>query len=899
MKSMGWMAAMVALATAARADVITVQSAKDNTLYESATGALSSGAGDGMFIGKTANAEIRRALVKFDLTAIPPGSTINSVTMTVYMNRSRAGNRPATLHRVSADWGEGPSSFPGNGGAGSMSEPGDATWRHRFYDTSFWTTLGGDFASTPSATTTIGSGIGSYSWTSTASLTADVQQWVNFPATNFGWLIKGDETASSTAKRLATREIATPSQRPTLVVNFTPPPDAGACCFTLGNCTLLPASLCAAQGGTFSGVGTTCTPNPCPQPTGACCLPDLNCVTLTQAACSAVNGVYQGNFFPCSPGLCSIPTGACCFANGSCQVLREADCLGGGGIYRGNSVACAASLCPIILTPFVDPLPIPNVAVPTSGFPGGAASYTIAAREITKVLHRDLPPTRLWGYDGQYPGPTIEAFRNQQVNVTWVNDLRDATGALRQHHYLPVDMCLHGPMQEGDSPRLVTHLHGGHVEAASDGFPESTILPGESSFAYRYTNTQLPATLWYHDHALGITRLNVYMGLGGFYLIRDAIENGLGLPSGVYEIPLLLQDKSFNPDGSLKYPAMWHEHFFGDFTLVNGKVWPFLNVNRGKYRFRIANGAGSRTYRLALSNGATFHAVGTDGGLLPAPVPLTEITLMPGERADIVVDFAPYAPGTMIEFINSAPAPFPGEPGVGVLPNVMRFVVQSNMGSTSPLPASLRAITPIPESSAARTREFVLQRLPGTCPTTRWLINGKEWDEITEFVHLDTNEIWSFINRSEQSHPMHLHLVQFQILDRQPFEIVSGQVVPSGPRVPPPAHEAGWKDTVDCPPLQITRIIARFTQYRGTFAYHCHILEHEDGEMMRQFVTTCYVNCDLSTGAPLLTANDFQCFLNAFAAGSMYANCDGSTGTPALTANDFQCFLSKFAAGCP
>jgi spore coat protein A len=882
-------------AAASRADVLTFSPLKDNTLYLSTTGSLSSGQGDGMFVGNNGNADIRRGVIAFDVRAIPPGSTINSVTLAMYMNRTRAGNRAATLHRAVADWGEGASGGTGNGGSGYVAEPGDATWIHRFYETSFWATPGGDFDPVASATTTVG-GIGTYTWSGPGMIEC-LQSWVNFPATNFGWVVRGDESTSVTAKRFATREELTLNQRPLLTVNFTPPPDAGACCFSLGNCSILPASLCAIQGGVFSGIGTSCSPNLCPQPTGGCCLPNLECQVLTQAECTAAAGTYQGNSFPCSPGLCTLPTGACCFATGECQVLRFDQSQN--GVYRGDNIPCSSGLCPIVLTPFVDALPRLPVAVPVTGFPGGAATYSIDAREVTRQLHRDLPPTRVWGYSGQYPGPTIEAFRNQPVNVTWINDLRDPVGELRQHHYLPVDMCLHGPMQEGDAPRLVTHLHGVHCEAASDGFPESTILPGEASFAYRYPNTQLPATLWYHDHALGITRLNVHMGLAGFYIMRDAFENGLGLPSGAYEVPLIIQDRSFNPDGSLKYPGQWNEQFFGDFIVVNGKIWPFLNVNRGKYRFRVLNGSSSRTYRLALSNNAPFHQIGTDGGLLPEAVPVTQITVMPGERADIVINFEPYTAGTEITFVNSAPAPFPGAAGVGVIPNVMKFVVQSNTGSNAPLPGTLRPITPLPEALAAIHRDISLQRFPETCPTTKWLAGGLRWDDITDKVHLDTTEVWAFTNRSDVSHPMHLHLIQFLVLDRQDFQIVAGQVVPTGPRLAPPPEEAGWKDTVQCHPAQITRVIARFTEFKGLFAYHCHILEHEDNEMMRQMRTTCYVNCDHSVGSPVLSGNDFLCFLNRFAEGSMYANCDGSAATPVLTANDFLCYINRYSQGCP
>jgi hypothetical protein len=179
-----------------------------------------------------------------------------------------------------------------------------------------------------------------------------------------------------------------------------------------------------------------------------------------------------------------------------------------------------------------------------------------------------------------------------------------------------------------------------------------------------------------------------------------------------------------------------------------------------------------------------------------------------------------------------------------------------------------------------------------------WAINDMHWDHIHERPRLGTTEIWNFINASNMSHPMHMHLVQFQVLDRQNFTLQNGQVVPSGPRMPRPASESGWKDTVRADPMQITRVIARFDDYMGKFAYHCHILEHEDHEMMRQFEATCYANCDSSDVAPVLNVADFTCFLQSFASGNPYANCDSSTTPPVLNVADFTCFLQRFAAGC-
>jgi spore coat protein A len=397
-----------------------------------------------------------------------------------------------------------------------------------------------------------------------------------------------------------------------------------------------------------------------------------------------------------------------------------------------------------------------------------------------------------------------------------------------------VDTCLHGPDHHGDKPLTVVHLHGGKVSQADDGYPEETFLPGQSRTNH-YGNIQPPGTIWFHDHALGITRLNVYMGLAGLYLIRDAFENSLGLPAGANEVPLVIQDRKFRANGSLSYPAMWHEHFFGDTVLVNGKVWPYVIVSRGKYRLRVVNGSTSRTYSLGLSSGASFHQIGTDAGLLEAPVPLSLLTIMPGERADLVVDFASYAAGTQVLLTNGASAPFPGSPGVGVIPNVMKFIVTNTMGHTAALPAALRPVPRLYESNAVVHRDFILRKGGDPCTGSKWLINDLLWDDITEFPVLGTTEVWSFINRSGLAHPMHIHLVLQQILDRQPFVFTNNMVVPAGPRVPPAPNEAGWKDTVRVEPGEIVRVIARFDGFPGRYPYHCHIIEHEDHEMMRQF----------------------------------------------------------------
>jgi spore coat protein A len=281
--------------------------------------------------------------------------------------------------------------------------------------------------------------------------------------------------------------------------------------------------------------------------------------------------------------------------------------------------------------------------------------------------------------------------------------------------------------------------------------------------------------------------------------------------------------------------------------VVNGKVWPYLNVAKGMYRFRILNACNSRFLTLSLSNGQAIVQIGTDGGLLPEPVALSEVTLGPAERADVVIDFAASAAGTEIILTNSAPSPFPGSRGVGVVPNVMKFIVTKERGHTQELPAALRSLVPLEEVIAQRHREFTLQPQPESCAGFQWLINGLHWDQVSEFIGNTDAEVWSFINPSGISHPMHIHLVQFQVLDRQPFQVIDDEIVPTGPPVAPPANEKGWKDTVSAHPSEITRIIARFDGYGyfGGFAYHCHILEHEDHEMMRQYflIGGCRADC--------------------------------------------------------
>lgn len=843
---------------------VTLTADRDNVLHEDAGGLIGNGAGRYLYTGNQNNGARRRCNIHFNTGTIPTGATIQSATLRLYCNQAQGAAVNVAVYAATADWGEGTSDPNGDESNGTTATANDSTWIHRFYNAALWSTPGGDFRATPSATVSVSTANLFHDWSST-TLTSDVQGWVNAPSTNFGWFIRGDEASSANTKRFASRQSDTPANAPQLVITYVQV-TTGACCFGNGSCSVLSSSTCSSQGGTYQGNGTSCSPNLCPQPTGACCFADGSCQVLTAADCTSQSGSYQGDGTSCSPNPCPQPTGACCFANGTCQVLTQTDCSAQTGTYQGNGTSCTADLCPIILTPFVDPLPIPPIAQPVSGSPGGPATYQIAMRQFQQQLHRDLPATTVWGYGdgpagGTYPGPTILATANQPVTVTWVNDLRDEFGNLRTDHYLGVDLCTHGAINQA---KTVVHLHGGHVPPEADGYPEDTFLPG-SSATYVYANNQLPGTLWYHDHALGITRLNVYMGLAGGYLITDAFEQSLGMPSGEFELPLVIQDRMFHSDGSWRYADMWHEHFFGDKMLVNGKVWPYFNVKQGKYRFRVLNGCNSRTLTLALNNGQAFQQIGTELGLMAAPVALTQLTLGPGERADIIIDFSPHPAGREIILTNSAPAPFPGTPGDGVIPNVMKFVVVGQTGHTAPIPLALRPFPAISEGEAILSRDLVLRKVADPCAGSMWMINDEGWHMISEYPVLGTTEIWRFINRSGISHPMHMHLVAFQILDRQDFDVIGGQIVPVGVPIPPPPNEVGWKDTAMVHPNQITRVIARFDDYLGLYPYHCHILEHEDHEMMRQFrVVECATNADCDdsvycNGAEVCNPTTYTC----------------------------------------
>jgi spore coat protein A len=505
---------------------------------------------------------------------------------------------------------------------------------------------------------------------------------------------------------------------------------------------------------------------------------------------------------------------------------------------------------------YIDPLPIPKRLAPEEQRKDKAL-YRLRMLEFTQQMHSQLPPTRLWGYAGQYPGPTIEAFRGMPIEVVWENHLP-------QQHIFRVDPHIHGAMIPAPTVRTVPHLHGARSNSESDGLPEKWFVPGDSA-RYFYPNSQQAATLWYHDHAVGITRLNVYAGLSGFYLLRDDEERGLQLPSSDYEIPLLLQDRSLDDAGQLVYspthedgvklpPGVWGPEFFGDLPVVNGAIYPFLIVEPRPYRLRVLNGANSRFFNLFLNLAkrptdipglVPFHQIGTDGGFLAKPVPLEKLLLGPAERADLIVDFAGFE-GKTITLSNNGAAPFPGWEMMSMhhaqLYELMQFRVTrpvAGMAKSFSI-TSQPSFSRLEEPASLLTRDFVLsEQLDSQGRSLGVRINGKGYDDpVTEIVKLGATEKWRFINTTDDAHPMHLHLVQFQILERQGFNpaaLIKGTVELVGTRRHPAANEAGWKDTAIVNPRDVLSILVRFDGFTGHYVFHCHMLEHEDNDMMRPF----------------------------------------------------------------
>lgn len=528
-----------------------------------------------------------------------------------------------------------------------------------------------------------------------------------------------------------------------------------------------------------------------------------------------------------------------------------------GAACLGVRAAQPAARVPLHIDRYIDPLPIPQKFLPIERHKAQDV-YRVRMIETTHRFHSQFPPARVWTYEGQYPGATFDVLRGRPIVVHWEN-------CLPADHIFGVDTTIHGAMPPVPPVRTVPHLHGAQTRSESDGLPERWFTPSGKA-EYHYPNQQQAATLWYHDHALGITRLNVYAGLSGLYLLRDETERNLQLPAGDYEIPLLIQDRSFDDRGQLVYrptfddqssppPGHWAPEFFGDQPVVNGALYPFLAVEPRPYRLRILNSANSRFFNLYLNLSprptdvprlVPLQQIGTDGGFLPSTSTLDKLLLGPAERADVIVDFSDLS-GKTVTLSNDAHAPYPGWEFAAVEPPRLHELMQFRVtrGLTAPAPivsmsgsSEFRKIAP---DTATVTRDFVLtEKMDAKGHSLGVRINSKGYDDpVTEKVKLGSVERWRFINMTMDAHPMHLHLVQFQILERQGFDTgtfaVNGHLQLAGNPRPPAANEAGWKDTAVVKPGEVLSILIRFDGYAGRYVYHCHMLEHEDNDMMRPY----------------------------------------------------------------
>ncbi|MGE7694276.1 multicopper oxidase family protein [Lysinibacillus sp. NPDC094177] len=499
---------------------------------------------------------------------------------------------------------------------------------------------------------------------------------------------------------------------------------------------------------------------------------------------------------------------------------------------------------PATIPKFVDELPKPVTAKPKY-FKGQQRKdyYELKMIQAEHCFHKDFPKSIIWGYNGLYPGPTIEATKDKSIYVRYTN-------LLPSKHFLPVDFTLHAA-NDSQEVRTVTHLHGANVDWESDGHPEAwytrdyaQIGPKFNKEIHEYTNHQPGTTLWYHDHAMALTRLNVYAGLAGFYLLRDTVEERSNLPRGDYEYPILIQDKSFNEDGSLFYPdeppfpVPVHPSitpgFEGNTIVVNGKVWPYLNVEPRKYRFRFLNGSNRRGYVISLSNGEPMIQIGTDGGFLSAPQEIQSVELLPAERTDVIVDFSK-CEGQEITLVNSDEIFIDEHTRV-----IMQFKVclPLKCEDTSDIPERLAASLDLHPHDAHIERHLPLTATTDDFGRPMLLLNNRMYhDPTTEKPALDSIEIWNFINATQFDHPIHLHLIQFKILERRPFDMElyqnEGRLEFTGPSEKPHDYEQGWKDTVKAETGKVTKIIMHWKDHAGHYMWHCHFLEHEDHDMMR------------------------------------------------------------------
>ncbi|MRH86055.1 multicopper oxidase domain-containing protein [Nocardia sp. SYP-A9097] len=503
--------------------------------------------------------------------------------------------------------------------------------------------------------------------------------------------------------------------------------------------------------------------------------------------------------------------------------------VGTAGVAAGFRFASDSSVVGAQLTsearlpePFTVPFVVPPVLAPES-----RDATTDYYRVTQRVAAASILPgyaTPIWGYNGVFPGPTIVSARGRRTVVTHRNKLPVPT---------------------------VVHLHGGHVPHDADGYPTDLLLPvgsdgmthtmamhddplsqnmiGERDYAYPMN--QPAATLWYHDHRMDFTGAAVWQGLAGLHLVVDEDENRLRLPAGDRDLPVMITDRAFRADGSLRYPAVdrsmmekpgvtgkYVQGVLGDVILVNGVPWPVHRVGTARYRLRLVNASNARVYRLRFDSPGgranEFVQIGSDGGLLERAQRLSTLDIAPGERFDVIVDFTGCAIGDQITLHNDL--------GSGNTTQIMRFVIAARVEDISPIPDALVPIERLNPAEAVHTRQFDFRR-GEVGGMTGWRINGHPYspgDSIAD-PRLGDLEIWRFT--TDLNHPIHLHLNHFQVLSRN--------------NKPPHPTDAGWKDTLNLTATEVAEVAISFTDHPGRYVLHCHNLEHEDMAMMATFTT--------------------------------------------------------------
>jgi FtsP/CotA-like multicopper oxidase with cupredoxin domain len=456
--------------------------------------------------------------------------------------------------------------------------------------------------------------------------------------------------------------------------------------------------------------------------------------------------------------------------------------------------------------PFTVPFVTPPVAQPVASV-GGVDYYDIKQVQVPAEILPGLQ-TDIWGYNGVTPGPTIMAMQGTPAVV-------------RQTCLLPT---VHPTLRY--TVWTSTHLHGSASLPEFDGYASDITRPQQFK-DYHYPNFQNARTLWYHDHGVDITAPNAYMGLAAQYILHDPLELSLPIPHDRYDVPVTIKDAMFTSSGQLIFDENSASGFFGDVILANGKPWPLMQVERRKYRFRFLNASVSRSYELALSTGDPMTVIATDGGLMPHPQQTPSFRFGMAERYEVVIDFANYKIGQRIVLQNLGP---PNNVDFDTTGVVMAFDVTSEATSlaNNSVPADLNPTDEtmlLKESDAVRTRTFRFERHGGL-----WTINGQGWNDVINsgftFVAaspgLGDVEIWEFVNKSGGwFHPVHVHLVDHQILDR------NGQ--------PPFPYELGPKDVSYTGENETVRVIMKFGPQVGKYMMHCHNLVHEDHDMMVQF----------------------------------------------------------------